>query len=447
LLHFSLKTNFPQAKLLIFKSGKRGVNLRPTTLLMNLIRLSRFFVVTVLLSTVPFAAAALETNSSPAARVEKARAEKKIDDRLHALAGVGQSLALQQVSAALEVAEGLEQLRERIALTESALKRWGELAPAEAFEHVGAMPEGYSKVAVIRSVAASYAGTNSPASAAALTKMKPGRGRNEAGAIIAEIWARNDVNAALKWANDLPEGILKETALRNIYFVWVHSDPVAASAIVQKLPADEIKNALIINVAGDWARINPAAAIKWAEELPLQADKDLAVAIAIESWADSEPLAAAQFALTLSETPQQQQAVLSALARWATQDPEAAFAWAAKSSDRSLQERGIAQVLNLFAPVSPETASRCVENLPAGPIRDNAIGAYVEAVEAWNPEAASRLAFKTQEPSSRQQRVEQTFRLWLSWDPNSARAWLAITDFAEEVKRNWLADVPNRNAE
>ena len=204
---------------------------------MNLIRLSRFFLVTVLLSTAPLAATALETNSLPAARVEKARAEKKIDDRLHALAGVGKSLALQEISAAFTVAEGLKQLRERIALTESALERWGELAPAEAFTHVAAMPEGYTKVEAIRRVSASYAGTNGPAAAAALMKMKPGRGRNEAVPIIAETWARNDVDAALKWARQLPEGILKETALRNIYFVWVHSDPVAASATVQNLPA------------------------------------------------------------------------------------------------------------------------------------------------------------------------------------------------------------------
>ncbi len=84
-------------------------------------------------------AAGANTNSPPqslAARVEKARAEKKIDDRLSALAELGKTLSLSEIPEAIKTADSLKQLRERVVLTESVFKRWGELAPAEAFAHI-----------------------------------------------------------------------------------------------------------------------------------------------------------------------------------------------------------------------------------------------------------------------------------------------------------------------
>ncbi len=251
------------------------------------------------------AMAATGTNNPPgdlAGRIEKACAEKKIDARLNALGGVASKLSLAEIPDALKLAEGLKSLREQLALRDTVLKRWGELAPAGAFAHVSQMPEGLSKVEAIRSVAVAYARTNGPAAATAALKMKPGRARNEAISLIAETWARSDAKAALKWTNELPEGALKEMAQRSIYFVWVHSDPVAASATVRKLPPGDTRNALLMNVSANWAVSDPDAAIKWARSWPEEADRDLALVIAVESWADSDPLAAVQFASKQTST-------------------------------------------------------------------------------------------------------------------------------------------------
>ncbi len=388
------------------------------------------------------AMATTDRNSPPenlTARIEKARAERNIDSRLNALAGIAKELSLAEIPDALKAAESLKSLREQIALRDSTLRRWGELAPAEAFAYVAAMPEGFSKVETIRSVAAAYARTNVQAAASAALKMKAGRARNEAVSIIAETWARNDVRVALKWADELPKDGLKETALRSIYFVWAHSDPVAASTIVQNLQPGEMKDALLINIAGNWAAIDPAAAIKWAQALPDQLDKERALVIAVESWADSDPFAAVQFASKLARPSLKQRAVLAALDRWATQDPQRAFEWIAKSGDRLVHDQGIARVLSVCAPVCPDAASRWVEQLPVGPIRDGAIGAYVEAASAWHPEAATRLALKIENPAARVQRVEQCFRLWLACDAVSAQQWLNETSFSDEIKRRWLS--------
>ncbi len=396
-----------------------------------------------LLAILLFAAASTSTPAQSGAstntldaRIERARAEKQIDQRLHALAGIANELQLTNIPKALTAAEELKSLRERLAFRDSVLRRWGELAPAEAFTHVARMSEGLSKVEALRSVATAYARTNTPAAAAAALKMPAGRGQTEAVAIISEIWARTNATEALKWANNLPDSSLKHTALRNIYFVWVHSDPAVASTTVQNLDSGDVKNALLINVAQNWAVIDPSAAMKWAKSLPIQPERDLAIVIAAESWADSDPRAAADFAWKLESPDLRQRAVLAVLERWATQQPREAFDRAAKATEHSLQEQGIARVLNVCGPVCPE-ASQWVEQLPEGVIRNTAIETYVEAVHVWNPEAAARLGLKMPDEASRQRVVEKAVTIWMKLDPDSTKRWVAATSFSEEVKGRW----------
>jgi len=119
-----------------------------------------------------------DTNGVPqsfTARLKNACAEKKIDDRLNALADLAKGLSLKEILEALKAADELKQLRERIVLSESTLKRWGELAPADAFARLMEMPEGMAKVESLRSVAPEFARKDVRAAAAAAAKMKPGR--------------------------------------------------------------------------------------------------------------------------------------------------------------------------------------------------------------------------------------------------------------------------------
>jgi hypothetical protein len=410
---------------------------------MQLVQSPKFLVVA-LFATAALTAVAANTNVPPNtldARIEKARAEKQIDRRLQALADVANELQLAEIPAALEAAENLKSWREGFAFRDSALKRWGKLAPAAAFAHVAQMPEGLPKVEAIRSIAVEYGRINSTAAAAAALKMNPGRARTEAASLVAEAWARNNANEALTWANELPEGPLKQTALRSIYFVWVHSDPVAASATVQNLPPGDAKNALLMNVAQNWAVTDPQSAMKWARALPAEAERNLAIVIATESWADSDPQAAVDFAWRLTPTELQQRAVLVGLERWAMQNPQQAFERIVKSADRLFYEHGIARVLSVCGPVCPEPASQWIEQLPVGVIRNAAIENYVEAVYAWHPEAAARCAIKASDPAVRERAVDKAMPLWLKLDPDAAKQWLADAEFSDETKRRWIASL------
>ena len=385
---------------------------------------------TLVFTAIAFGADAHNVSKSLAVRVDQARAKKIIDDRLSALTSVGSALSLSEIPEAIKVAGDLTQLRERVILGEAVYKRWGELAPADAFKSIATLPDGVLKLEAIRSVAPAYASKDIHAAVDDVMKMTPGRARNEAIPLIAETWARTDTQGALKWAKSLPDGFARETALHDIYFTWVHLDPAGISSTVTNLPPGDTRNALIINVAGDWAAQDPAKAVAWAEALPQEADRTLALSTIAESWADLDPAAAAAFALKLAPAEGKQQAMLAVLERWATQDPHQAFLWISHCSDETLQGPGLARVLGVGTPVSPELSGQWVDHLAAGPVRESAIGSYVDSVRLWNPEAGARLALKTVDPVARENRVERCVRQWLAWDPAGARKWLEESGFA-----------------
>ena len=397
---------------------------------------------TLVFAAIAFGADAHNVSKSLAARVEQARAARTVDDRLSALTHVGGALSLSEIPEAIKIADSLPELRERVVLGETVYKRWGELAPADAFKSIAKLPDGVLKLEAIRSVGPAYASKDIHAAVDDVMKMTPGRARNEAVPLLAETWAKTDTQGALKWANSLPDGFAREGALHDIYFTWVHLDPAGISSTVTKLAPGDTRNALIINVAGDWAAQDPAKAVAWAEALPQDADRTLALSTIAESWADVDPAAAAAFALKLAPAELKLQAMSAVLERWATQDPHQAFLWISHCSDETLQGPGLARVLSVGTPVSPELSGQWVDQLAAGPVRESAIGSYVDSVCLWNPEAGAHLALKTVDPVARENRVERCVRQWLAWDPKGAKKWLNQTSFPEEVKARWLADLP-----
>ena len=75
-------------------------------------------------------------------RIAQALTEKKADDRLKTLAGIGSNLSLADIPDALVLANSLTELRARAVLHDAIVKRWSQLAPAEAWAYVAKLPEG-----------------------------------------------------------------------------------------------------------------------------------------------------------------------------------------------------------------------------------------------------------------------------------------------------------------
>lgn len=386
-----------------------------------------------LLMLTSWPAIAGENNPDFSNLIGKAQEIGVIDARLQALSKSADSLTIGAVRTALEEVRDVKSLRERVVLTGAIYKRWGALAPAEAFSSAAALPEGSTKFEILRCVLPAFAEKNIVAASASVERMAATRSRRDASLIIADVWARKDVKAALSWVESLPQSFPKVAARRCIYFIAVRKDPAAMSGIVRDMQPSETKTALIYNVAGGWAMHDPRKAIAWAESLSTWSDKETALATAIESWADVEPVAAADFALALSPPSLRDRAVGAALERWATQDPEAAMLWTLAGEER-LRGSGLTRVLSVFAQVCPDTAAEWVARLPPGKVRDESIVGYVEAVLTWDPAQGCRLAAEISDPEVKSQQIQRCFEEWAAFDAESATTWIEQVGFREKIE-------------
>jgi hypothetical protein len=85
---------------------------------------------------------------------------------------------------------------------------------------------------------------------------------------VVERWVEADPQAAMAWADALPENANRNQTIQTGLIVWTHRDPLAAADYINRLPASELREVAISNAAATWNCIDPAAARKWAEGLP-----------------------------------------------------------------------------------------------------------------------------------------------------------------------------------
>jgi len=102
-------------------------------------------------------------------------------------------------------------------IRELLFRRWAEAEPAAAVDYAERLPMGGGREALMAALAFVVAKTN-PQEAAALAteELADGTSRTETFAAIAHQWALRDAPEAIKWADSLPAGVLRERVRREI---------------------------------------------------------------------------------------------------------------------------------------------------------------------------------------------------------------------------------------
>jgi len=399
-------------------------------------------VITLWVRVVPMAGAKpAGTKDSFAAKLDVIMAEPKPDERLTELNDFGAHLSAAEIPKALAATAGFKQWRERATLQQSAFNRWAELAPADAFNYIAALPESNLKAQSLRAAVIGWASQDVDKAAAAATRLSCGADRTDAINNIAGIWAQTNVTKPLAWVDSLPEGFTRQLALNSIYSIWVHKDPMACWARAQKLPPGNTRNGLIINTAFAWAVLDPSGAIKWASALPDKAEKELALQDVVEGWADTNPVAAGEFALSLPPGEAREFTLAGVAAVWGMQNPEQAAAWTMEKLDPASQQKAMSRFLRFWAGVDPQASGQWVESLPAGAIRDTAIATYIDTACYWRPERTAALALSLTDEVARRQKLEICLDQWMKLDTASLAQWLQTAPLPVDLKDKWQAQL------
>lgn len=166
---------------------------------------------------------------------------------------------------------------------------------------------------------------------------------------------------ASQWAESLPDGPLKGTAMGRIAESYVRKDPLAAAKWAQRFADKDYASRSIEQIGGRWAQSDPVAAVGWLESLPAGSGQTAGLRNAFGDWEDRDPAAAGEYLLAMPPSPQRDSAVSGFATGYAWQNPQLAIAWAQDIRDPSLRESSLTRAGQAYFRRDPDGARTWLE--------------------------------------------------------------------------------------
>jgi hypothetical protein len=161
---------------------------------------------------------------------------------------------------------------------------------------------------------------------------------------------------ASQWAESLPDGPLKGTAMGRIAETYARKDPVAAAKWAQRFADKDYASRSIEQIGGRWAQSDPVAAVGWLESLPAGSGQTAGLRNAFGDWEDRDPAAAGEYLLAMPQSAQRDSAISGFATGYAWQNPQLAIAWAQDIRDPSLRESSLTRAGQAYFRRDPDGA-------------------------------------------------------------------------------------------
>jgi hypothetical protein len=197
---------------------------------------------------------------------------------------------------------------------------------------------------------------------------------------MAESLAKRVPNAALDWANALP-------------------DP-------------EERTKALAAIAGPLGERDPEAGMKLVMSLPKGSDQNAFRQI-LRRWVDTDLAGAAAWATTLVET--------------------------SSPGEVSIRNQALQDIARATGFKDREAGMAWLDKLPPGNSHDMAVHSFVSAADGYDIALATQAAMKIQNPELRDAVTAMTLGRWLREDAVAARAWMdanSIPDAIRQAARN-----------
>lgn len=301
--------------------------------------------------------------------------------------------------------------------------------------------------------------------------------RQEAILRMAGGWAQQDFNAALEWAQRLPDAADQQqviTCLAQNINEFAMKDPEAAIEFGLSLPNASLSDLVLHRATHIWAKIDRDAALEWTESLDPGRIRNTAITAVVQQWAQVEPAAAMAY---FSETPsnsQRRQVLCSIATQWMRQNATAATHWlldqptkmqvdvisSASHSMIKTQPAFVADLCDTLLPPGRER-QRIMSQLASSWARSDLSGAvnWIEGLENpqesksafrsicgyWvrsDPEGAIAFALNAGTPATQKDMLTTAVRSWGSNNPTKAIAWAEALD-DKSMRHQALCDIVN----
>lgn len=280
-----------------------------------------------------------------------------------------------------------------------------------------------------------------PTAAAAWLDGQPDlAGRDEAVDQVATAWAGQDLEAASRWAGQLPAAE-RQRVLTAVLYEGAGNEPTLAMTLaIRGLPACPERDELLRYAAAQWASAEPAAAWAWAGQLTDPSLRDPIVATVAMEWSESDPVAGATLAVEqLPAGRLQNDALVSIVERWVQVDPRAASDWVATGfPEGELRGTAATELMKIWAERDMMQAGNWLAELEPGPLADAALDAYVRKLLLYAPGIAADLTEWVTDRTAREGLAAAVMDEWMKRDAPLARAWVSSSTLSVSLKDQLL---------
>lgn len=208
--------------------------------------------------------------------------------------------------------------------TKGVAMNWGGAAPQAAlawFQQKG-RPEN---LVAMQNVILGWWRKDAKAAAAYVSAHLATEGERQTAGIMAALMADQNPPVALQWAKWIGDERLRHKTERQIADVWVRQDPQAASQWAVSLSGEE-REAIITIVAAEWGHASPAVAAKWIDSLK-GAARDAAISGYASVLSARDHKTALEWAFKIKDEKEKERLTRAIANDWLREKPGEARAW------------------------------------------------------------------------------------------------------------------------
>jgi hypothetical protein len=152
-------------------------------------------------------------------------------------------------------------------------------------------------------------------------------------------WAARDLNGALAYVSQMPEGDERDAAMQAVCFGLAQKNPARAVELAQSLDQPQ---AVMEDIVQQWATTDLKSALVWANDQPAGDQRDQFFARTTFILSQTDPSDAASLVMEqISPGAAQDEAIMTVINQWANKDLKAAASWVQTFPDNPLRERAL----------------------------------------------------------------------------------------------------------
>ncbi len=171
---------------------------------------------------------------------------------------------------------------------------------------------------------------------------------------VAQLWAARDADAAIAWAESLPDSPERQATLIDVSLIVARGNPARAVQWREQSIGNSQADGVLEGLVQQWADRDFDAAMAWTSGRPRNAQRDhILQRLVYVRAAAGEPEAAARLAdEAFMDGASKAEAVATIAHQWALRDRDAAARWA-ESLDPQLAARAMRELAAVAATVNP----------------------------------------------------------------------------------------------